>query len=76
MVNRVEESEQHDWPKHFEGSFKIMEVDTILEMVENAFQNLCFIIYAIVSDYDSTMWYMIKHQSISYVGQVLKSYKA
>ena len=73
--NRVEEAEQHDWPKTFEGSFKIMEVDTIMDMVEKSFQNLCLIIDTIVSDYDSTMWYMIKHWSRSSIGQVLKSYK-
>ena len=33
---RGEESEEHECPKHFKGSLKIMESSTILKMVEDA----------------------------------------
>ena len=61
---RGEETEEHDWPKNFEGSSKSMEVFDILNMVEDALYNLFFIIYSIVSDNDSTIRAVLKHPSI------------
>ena len=52
-----------------------MEDSTIMKMVEDAFYNLFFIIDFIVSDYDSTMWVVLKNTSKGARGQVLKSYK-
>ena len=41
-----------------------MEAAEILKMVEDAFRDICFIIYAILIDDDSTMRAVIKHPSI------------
>ena len=35
--NREEESEEHEFPKNFEGSSKSMEASAILKMAEDAF---------------------------------------
>ena len=61
---RGEEAEEHECPKNFEGSSKSMEASDILKMVEDALYNLFFIIYAIVSDNDSTIRAVLKHPSI------------
>ena len=53
--NRLEEAEEHEFPKNFEGGSKIMEDSTILEMVEDTFYNCFFIIDVTVRDYDRTM---------------------
>ena len=73
--NREEVAEEHDFPKNFEGSFKIMEAAAILKMVEEAFHYLCFIIDGIVRNDDTTMQAVLKHPSISTQCQVLKSSK-
>ena len=49
-----------------------MEDSEILKMVEDASRHHCFIIDSIVSDDDSTVKYIIKHQSIGAPGKVLK----
>ena len=69
---RGEEAEEHECPKNFEGSSKIMEASYILKMVEDAFYNRLFIIDGIVSDDDSTMRAVLKHPSIGVRGQVMK----
>ena len=46
---RIEEAEEHECPKNFEGSSKSMEASTILKMAMDAFYNHFFIIDAIVS---------------------------
>ena len=43
----------------------------ILNMLENAFHNLCFIIDVIVSDNDSTMIYVINNPSRGALRKVL-----
>ena len=48
-----------------------METSAILKMVEDEFYNNFIIIDVIVSDNDSTMQYVIKHQSKGAQGQVL-----
>ena len=40
----LEEAEEHECPKNFEGRSKIMEDSAILKMVEDAFYNCLFII--------------------------------
>ena len=40
-----------------------MEADAIINMVEDAFHQCCFIIYFIVSDYGITMKAVINHPS-------------
>ena len=72
---RVEESEEHEFPKNFEGSSKSMEAYAILKMVEDALYNCFFIIDVIVSEDKSTMQYLLKHPSKGARGQVLKSSK-
>ena len=72
---RGEEAEEHECPKNFEGSSKIMEASAILEMLEDAFNNCFFIIDVIVSDDESTIRAVLKHPSISVQGQVLKTSK-
>ena len=72
---RREEAEEHECPKNFEGSSKIIEASTILNMVEDALYNRFFIIDVIVSDDDSTMRAVLKHPSKGARGQVLKSSK-
>ena len=72
---RREKSEEHECPNNFEGSSKSMEASVILNMVEDAFYNLFFIIDVIVSNYDRTMQSVLKHQSKGARGQVLKSSK-
>ena len=52
-----------------------MEASAILKMVKDTFHNHFFIIYVIVSDYNSTMRYVIKHPSKGDQGQVLRSSK-
>ena len=73
--NRREETEEHEFPKNFEGSSKSMEASAILKMVEDAFYYHFFIIGVIVSDDDSTMRDVLKHPSKGARGQVLKSSK-
>ena len=75
IENRGEESEEHECPKNFEGSSKIMEASAILKMVEDAFYNRFFIVDVIVSDNDSTMRVVLKHPFIGVRGQVLKTSK-
>ena len=58
---RGEELEEHECPKNFKGNSKSMEAYAILKMVEYAFYNLFFIIYAIISYNDRTMIDMLKH---------------
>ena len=55
MDKRVEEPEEHECPKNFEGSSKSMEAAAILKMVEDAFYDSCFIIDVVVSYNGSTM---------------------
>ena len=49
---RVEESEEHYCPNNFERSYKSMESDAIINIVEDAFYHHCFTIDFIVSDDD------------------------
>ena len=56
-----EEAEEHEFPKNFEGSSKSMEVGAIMKMVEDAFRHVCFSIYVIVKNYDSTVGALLKH---------------
>ena len=72
---RREEAEEHECPKNFEGSSKSMEASAILNMVKDAFYNIFFIIYVIVSDDDSTMRAVLNNPSKGAQGQVLKSSK-
>ena len=72
--NRGEESEEHECPKNFEGSSKIMEAFAIMKMTEDVFYNHFFIIDVIVSDDDSTMQAVRKHPSKVSWGQVMNSY--
>ena len=58
---RGEESEEHECPNKFEVSFKIMEVDAIMEMVEDTLHHFWFIINVIVSNDGVTMWDVLKH---------------
>ena len=73
--NMGEESEEHERPKNLEGSSKIMEASSIMEIVEDAFYNHLFIIVVVVSNDDSTMRAVFKHPSKGARGQVLKSSK-
>ena len=73
--NIVEKSEEHEGPKNSEGISKIMEGSAIMNMVEDAFYNLFFIIDVIVSDNGSTMQARLKHPSKGAQDQVLKSSK-
>ena len=52
-----------------------MEAGAILNMVEDAFRNFCFIIDHILRNNDSTMQSVLKNPSRGAQGQVLKSYK-
>ena len=52
-----------------------MKAYEILNIVEDAFYNCFFIIYAIVGDDDSTMRAVLKHPSKGARGQALKSFK-
>ena len=52
-----------------------MEADAIINMVEDAFHQCCFIIYFIVSDDDSKIRALLKYPSRGVWGQVLKSSK-
>ena len=72
VEKRGEESEEHEYPKNFEGSSKSMEASTILKIVEDAFYNQFFIVDGIVSDDNSTMVAVLKHPLIGVRGQVLK----
>ena len=54
ILHKIEEAEEHECPKNFEGSSKIMEASAILKMVADAFLNRFFVIDIIVSDDDST----------------------
>ena len=72
---RVEEAEEHEFPKNFEVSSTSMEASAILKMVEDAFYNRFFIIDVIASGDDSTMQALLKHPSKGVRGQVLKSSK-
>ena len=54
VEKRGEESEEHECPKKFEGSSKIIEASAILKIVEDAFYNRSFIVDVIVSENDST----------------------
>ena len=47
---REEQSEEHEWPKIFEGSSKNMEAAAIMKMVEYTFLNRSIIIDVIVSE--------------------------
>ena len=58
-----EETEEHYFPKNFEGSSKIMEASAIMKMVEDVFYNRFFIIDAIFSDDDITMRAVLKNAS-------------
>ena len=73
--NRVEEVEEHQFPKNFEGSSKSMEASDIFKMVEDSLYNCFFIIDAIVRNDDSTMRAVLKNPSIGFRGQVLNSFK-
>ena len=68
-----EEVEEHEFPKNFEGSSKIIEASAILKMVEDALYNCFFIIHVIVSNNDSTMRTVLKHPLIGVRGKVMKS---
>ena len=61
--NRREESEEHDFPKKFEGSSKSTEAPAIMKMVEDAFYNRFFIIDVIVSHDDSMIRAVLKNPS-------------
>ena len=52
---KVEEAEEHNYPKNFEGRSQSMESDAIIKMVENLFFHHYFIIVVIVSDDYSPM---------------------
>ena len=52
-----------------------MKASAILKIVEDAFYNRFFVIYATVSNDDSTMRAVLKHPSKGARGQVLKSSK-
>ena len=52
-----------------------MDAGAILNVVEDAFCHHCFIVVVIVSDDDSTIQAVLKHQSIGSQGQVMKSPK-
>ena len=69
-----EESEEHEYPKNFEGRSKSMEASAILKMVEDALYNWFFIVDAIISDDDSTVRAVLKHPLIGVRGKVLKTY--
>ena len=73
VEKRGEESEEHECPKKFEGSSKIIEASAILKIVEDAFYNRFFIVDVIVSDSDRTMRAVLKHPSIGARGQVMKT---
>ena len=73
--NRGEEAEEHECPKNFEGSSNIMEASEILKMVEDEFYNRLFILDVIVINDDSTIRAVLKHPSIGFRGQVMKSSK-
>ena len=60
---RREEAEEHEFPKNFEGSSKIMEASAIMKMVEDALYNRFFIISVMVSKYDTTMRAVLRHPS-------------
>ena len=75
MENRIEEAEEREFPKNFEGSSKRMEASAIMKKVEDAIYNRFFIIDVIVSEDDSTIRYVLKHLSKGARGQVLKSSK-
>ena len=66
-----EESEEHECPKNFEGSSKIMDSSAILKLVYDAFCNRFFIIDFIVRNNDSTMRAVLNHTSKGSRGQVL-----
>ena len=68
-----EEVEEHEFPKNFEGSSKIIEASAILKMVEDALYNFFFIIHVIVSNNGSTMRAVLKHPLIGVRGKVMKS---
>ena len=73
--NRREESEEHEWPKNFEGSSKSMEASAVLKIVQDAFYNRFFIVDVIVSDDYSSIRAVLKHSSIDVRGKVLKTSK-
>ena len=62
--NRGEESEEHECPKNFEGSSKIMEASAILKMLDDAFYNHFFVIDFIVINNESTIQAVLKYPSI------------
>ena len=68
----LEEAEEHECPKNFEGRSKIMEDSAILKMVEDAFYNCLFIIGVVFRESDSTMQAVLKHPSKGAWGQVIK----
>ena len=53
--NRGEQIEEYYIPNNFEERYKIMEADSIMNMVEYALRHICFIIDIIVSDNDIKM---------------------
>ena len=73
--NRLEEEEEHEFPKNSDGSSKSTEDGVILNMVEYAFRYRCFIIDVIVSNIDSTIQSVLKHPSRGARGQVMNSSK-
>ena len=69
------EAEEYEAPNKFEGRYKSMEAAAIQKMVEYELRDLCFIIDVIVGDNDRKIRAVIKHPSIGYRGQVMKSSK-
>ena len=66
----IEEAEEHECPKNFEGCSKSMEVSSILKMIEDAFYNRFSIINVIVSEDDSTIRTVVKHPSKGVQGRI------
>ena len=75
MYKRGEEVDEHECSNNFERGSKIMEAVEILNMVEYAFLDYCFIIDVIIRHYDRKMEAVLKHLSIGSQGQVMKSSK-
>ena len=74
-AEKIEESEEHEFPKNSEGSSKIVEASAILKMVEDVLYNRFFIIDVIVRNDYRTMRAVFKHPSKGARGRFLKSSK-